>query len=308
MNISYKNIILLLILVSIVSYGQSISAANSDLRIEIVGGGKLMTDAGEINTTENLTYATGRVAMIYPINTDTTIFLGWSGDCAGSAACVVNMGGGDRKVIAQFGPTPNTKELNPPKILYPTGDIAGTTSVTIAWENIANEYMIRMAETIKSDSNIYSDATQIIKNDSKINSSKETYSVIPGRTYRFWIYSGRIIDHSTKYSEIIFKVDNTYTPSGPQVVTTQHVVAKPRSTETSSPVLSFGQTSKDVIKLQKFLNSKGITVATKGAGSKGKESTYFGALTVKALIRFQKSEGIPATGRLDALTRSYVGL
>lgn len=53
--------------------------------------------------------------------------------------------------------------------------------------------------------------------------------------------------------------------------------------------LSLGMTGVEVKNLQVFLNSQGFTIATVGDGSTGHETTYFGALTRTALIRFQDS-------------------
>jgi hypothetical protein len=75
---------------------------------------------------------------------------------------------------------------------------------------------------------------------------------------------------------------------------------------TTTKVLSVGQTNADIKTLQQYLNLKGYTVATTGVGSKGKETTMFGALTKKALMKLQKANGIPATGNLGPLTRAFI--
>ncbi len=61
----------------------------------------------------------------------------------------------------------------------------------------------------------------------------------------------------------------------------------------------------DVIKLQQILNAKGYIIATRGAGSPGLESNYFGPATRAALARFQRDNGIsPAAGFLGVITRA----
>jgi peptidoglycan hydrolase-like protein with peptidoglycan-binding domain len=68
--------------------------------------------------------------------------------------------------------------------------------------------------------------------------------------------------------------------------------------------LTLGDENNDVKELQKFLNTNGYVVAKSGAGSPGRETTYFGLATKKALIKFQKAKKIsPATGLFGPLTR-----
>lgn len=70
--------------------------------------------------------------------------------------------------------------------------------------------------------------------------------------------------------------------------------------------LGLGSRGEIVRILQQFLNAHGYTVSPSGAGSPGRESTYFGLRTKLALIKFQRAVGIPATGLLGPLTRSYL--
>ncbi len=56
--------------------------------------------------------------------------------------------------------------------------------------------------------------------------------------------------------------------------------------------------------LQKVLNGLGFAIAATGPGSVGNESTFFGPATQKAVIAFQISKGLPATGYVGALTRA----
>lgn len=68
-----------------------------------------------------------------------------------------------------------------------------------------------------------------------------------------------------------------------------------------------GVKDKEVKELQKFLNTNGFVVAESGAGSRGKETDYFGSLTQNALIKFQKANNItPAAGYFGSKTRGVV--
>jgi hypothetical protein len=72
--------------------------------------------------------------------------------------------------------------------------------------------------------------------------------------------------------------------------------------------LSMGMTSSDVKMLQKVLNQSADTmVASSGAGSPGMESTYFGAKTKAAVIKFQGKKGIsPTSGYVGPKTRAIL--
>ncbi len=71
--------------------------------------------------------------------------------------------------------------------------------------------------------------------------------------------------------------------------------------------LEIGMKGEDVRTLQKYLNTNGYLVTLSGDGSPGRETTYFGGLTQKALITFQKAKGItPTAGYFGPKTRAYV--
>ena len=69
--------------------------------------------------------------------------------------------------------------------------------------------------------------------------------------------------------------------------------------------LYYGETSPDIIQLQKVLNKSVDTqVAQAGDGSAGHETSYFGYLTLNAVKRFQAKYLIPQTGYVGKLTRA----
>jgi zinc D-Ala-D-Ala carboxypeptidase len=71
--------------------------------------------------------------------------------------------------------------------------------------------------------------------------------------------------------------------------------------------LTIGASGEDVRQLQLFLNKNGFTIARAGAGSPGKESTFFGPATRLALIRYQLAKKItPAAGFFGPTTRARV--
>ncbi|MCX6754624.1 MAG: peptidoglycan-binding protein [Candidatus Nomurabacteria bacterium] len=66
--------------------------------------------------------------------------------------------------------------------------------------------------------------------------------------------------------------------------------------------LKLNKSGSDVKELQKYLNAKGYTVASQGAGSPGKENTFFGSATKKAVIRFQKANKLTPDGIIGPAT------
>ncbi len=86
------------------------------------------------------------------------------------------------------------------------------------------------------------------------------------------------------------------------------VTPKPTSTTVVgilTRTLSLTMTGEDVRTLQKILNANGYAITASGAGSSGNETTYFGAATQAAVIRFQRDKGIaPAAGLVGPVTRA----
>lgn len=73
---------------------------------------------------------------------------------------------------------------------------------------------------------------------------------------------------------------------------------------TFTTTMKMGSKGAEVMELQKVLNAAGFTVSTTGAGSPGNETTYFGAKTKAAVMKWQASVGLTADGIVGAMSRA----
>jgi peptidoglycan hydrolase-like protein with peptidoglycan-binding domain len=78
------------------------------------------------------------------------------------------------------------------------------------------------------------------------------------------------------------------------------------ATFTFNQNLKFGIISPEVKELQKFLNANGYLLALTGPGSLGNETNKFGPLTKKAILKFQKANGLVSDGIVGPFTRQVV--
>jgi len=72
--------------------------------------------------------------------------------------------------------------------------------------------------------------------------------------------------------------------------------------------LFFGENNLNVKDLQKYLNALGFIVASKGPGSIGNETNYFGNLTFSAVKKFQKENNLKPDGIVGPLTITALNL
>lgn len=98
---------------------------------------------------------------------------------------------------------------------------------------------------------------------------------------KFYTRYGRSSEVLTKK---IILVNSAATPAATATATKAS-----KSSAVFTKNLKAGYSDSQVKLLQRFLNNSGFKLAASGAGSAGKETSYFGSLTKKALIRFQKA-------------------
>ncbi len=70
--------------------------------------------------------------------------------------------------------------------------------------------------------------------------------------------------------------------------------------------LAMYDTGLQVKRLQQFLNQRGFVLSNVGPGSSGSETEYFGPKTYRALVRYQRSAGLPSTGWFGPMTRATI--
>lgn len=113
-------------------------------------------------------------------------------------------------------------------------------------------------------------------------------------------YSSSLLSHTIQFGAVA--TSGTSVSSGTQNSTTTSLCAP----MTFARSLKQGSTGDDVKALQQFLNANGFVIAKSGTGSKGKESTSFGAATKKMLQAFQKAHALATDGQLTGKTLTFL--
>jgi hypothetical protein len=117
--------------------------------------------------------------------------------------------------------------------------------------------------------------------------------------------TGYVINH---YNQCVVSTPNSTAPASASLPTpTPNIVPVASSTPpivqsfAVNANLSLGNSGAKVVSLQKFLESRGFLVMPSGV-SEG----YFGGATQRALVSFQKANGLPSTGYCGTMTRAVI--
>ncbi|HET9641392.1 MAG TPA: fibronectin type III domain-containing protein, partial [Candidatus Paceibacterota bacterium] len=182
--------------------------------------------------------------------------------------------------------------------------------VFFSWKNPSENDFVR-ARLVRSDVATPSSATDgTIAYEGTGQSFVDT-NLVNGRTYYYAIFPIRLTGADAAPSATL-----TIAPKAgvTQITLAQAAAPAVTATDTVSATsfrftrnLKLGSSGADVRELQKFLNAMGFVIAASGPGSPGRESTYFGPSTMRALVKYQKSKGItPAAGFFGAGTRASI--
>ncbi|MFZ4632288.1 MAG: InlB B-repeat-containing protein [Patescibacteria group bacterium] len=143
-------------------------------------------------------------------------------------------------------------------------------------------------------------------NSSIIKYSQDTVFNLPSVYGKYNIYL-KYFSTSGHSSPVIIKSIEYIAPTNLSVDIKKEIVKNITTKPNFKKDLKLGLVNNDVKELQKYLNNKGYLITKSGPGSKGKETTYFGAATKAALIKFQKDNKIsPASGLFGPVTRRFI--
>ncbi len=226
-----------------------------------------------------------------------TTFLVWTETASASASSAIQVGGGGSAYYLRIG----------------TGSpVTATTSVSLSLYGT-------MAYTMQVSSDpSFTNAPWIPYRTSLPWTLDAT--TLPQTLYaRFRAVSGTIVGSASAFTTV-----SSVTSSSP-AATSSPLLAELASLEQQLNILlvraqgtaaapSFSRnlrldmTGSDVRSLQAYLNAHGFPVASvPRPGSLGHETDFFGPATMNALIKFQTSHGIPATGFFGPITRGKLG-
>lgn len=114
-----------------------------------------------------------------------------------------------------------------------------------------------------------------------------TTFVLPNQPGLYTVY-GKLFS-KTGHASAGFRTTIEYRPNRSVSPSVPVLMMPIRSVFVFSRTLRPGSKGEDVHQLQRFLNTSNFLVATKGAGSPGQETTYFGPALTRAVKRFQEA-------------------
>ncbi|MGC9602711.1 MAG: DUF2341 domain-containing protein [Minisyncoccia bacterium] len=261
-------------------------------------------DAHNDNATASHTVGNLQANTYYVVNVDQTKYGTYESNSSGQITFTYNGGYSTHTFdVVQNNPVTPTLSVTNSPVTYTgsaqaatvTGSVAGTVS-SVLYNGLA---------TVPTAAGTYAITANFAPTDST------DYSSLTGASAGNFVINSDITSSSGGGGTISGTMSVGY-----QDITPTQVITPAPTAPTTIPAaflkvvltknLELHDTGKDVRTLQEFLNSHGFIIASKGAGSPDNETTTFGMLTYKALIKFQKSQGLPQTGYLGPLTRAAI--
>lgn len=204
-----------------------------------------------------------------------------------------------------------------------SADITWTTdelSSSIVEYGLTNTYGTSTAETdisprVTSHSITLSDLVSCTTYHYRVKSNDALSNLATDSDNTFTTTGCRSSSGSTRSVAKTKIISPTITPA--TMITSPMPIIVPTNSPTITPTpttntftiptrnLKLNMTGEDVKQLQKILNMNGFPVSISGVGSLGQETTKFGPLTKKALIKYQQAKGItPSVGYFGSKTRA----
>ena len=115
--------------------------------------------------------------------------------------------------------------------------------------------------------------------------SKTTSFELPHQSGDYVLYA-KFYSSTGNASQVVKRIINYNSISSNSKAAVKAVVGKSYAFNHN---LKFGSRGKDVLELQRFLNSQGFVVSQSGAGSPGNESSFYGFATVTSVKKFQEA-------------------
>jgi hypothetical protein len=249
-------------------------------------------------------FSSSQVAyMSLTLNSDNVPYVSYQDFSEGSGKATVMRLITPPKQISNLVATPSKKQVTLSWTIQNDGGVAPTDHLIEYKKSSSGVWTIFPHTPLTTNSIVVTGLLNNTSYDFRVSSSNEDgmYSdpvTNTANTIRFSSTSGSYASGSYTAGVMLPSTNTSTTGMTPSSNNSKFIFTKN---------LKYLMLDNEVKELQKFLNTHGYPVSLTGAGSSGLETTKFGSLTQKALIKFQKANNItPAVGYFGPITRAKV--